>query len=72
MAPLGIIIGSFWGQSDTVVTQSPPTSEVGGSNPGPYAGNLIVAYEWLAVYRTLTNSTGMHWFLLPTKLPVVL
>ena len=38
----------------------PPTFGVGGSNPGPYAGKLVVAYQWLAVHRTLTNC--MHWF----------
>ena len=30
----------------------PPTSEVGGSNPGPYVGKLIIAYRWSAVYYT--------------------
>ena len=33
------------GHSGAVVTHSPPTSEVGGSNTGPYVGKLIVAYS---------------------------
>ena len=33
-------------------SHSPPTSEVGGSNPGPYVGKLVVAFRWLAVYST--------------------
>ena len=40
------------GHGGSVVTHSPPTSEVGGSNPGPYMGKLVVAYRWLAVYST--------------------
>ena len=40
------------GHGDTVVTHSPPTSEVSGSNPGPYVGKLVVAYRWSAVYTT--------------------
>ena len=36
----------------TVLTHSPPTSEVGGSNPGPYVGKLVIAYQWSALYRT--------------------
>ena len=39
----------IWGQGGTVVTHSPPTSEVGGSNPGRYVGKLVVAYRWSAV-----------------------
>ena len=35
-----------------VATQSPPTSGVCGSNPGPYMGKLIVADRWSAVYST--------------------
>ena len=31
-------------ERDTVATHSPPTSEVGGSNPRPYAEKLVVAY----------------------------
>ena len=27
-----------------VVTHSPPTFEVGGSNPGPYVEKLVAAY----------------------------
>ena len=43
---------TYRGQGGTLVTHSPPTSEVGGSNPGPYVGKLVVAYRWLAVYST--------------------
>ena len=35
-----------------VVTHSPPTSEVGGSNTRPYVGKLVVNYLGLAVYST--------------------
>ena len=41
-------------QSGTVITHSPPTSEVGGSNPGTTVGKLVVAYQ-LSSVRTLTN-----------------
>ena len=40
------------GGGATVATHSPPTSEVGGSNPGPDVGKLVVAYQWSAVYST--------------------
>ena len=40
------------GQGGTVITHSPPTSEVGGSNPEPYVGKMLVSYRWLAVYST--------------------
>ena len=30
----------------------PPTSEVGGSNPKPYLGKMVVSYQWLPVYST--------------------
>ena len=36
-----------------VVTHLSLISEVLSSNPGPYLGKLIVAYQWLAVYSTL-------------------
>ena len=32
------------GHGSTVVTHLSPTSEVSGSNPGPYVGKLVVAY----------------------------
>ena len=32
------------GYGGAVVTHSPPTSEVGGSNLGRYGGKLVVAY----------------------------
>ena len=35
-----------------VVTQFPPISEVGSSNPKPYVGQLVVAYRWSAIYST--------------------
>ena len=40
------------GHGGAEVTHLPPTSEVGGSNPGPYVGKLVVAYRWSAVYST--------------------
>ena len=40
------------GHSSIVATRLPPTSEVGGSNPRPYVGNLVVAYGWSGVYST--------------------
>ena len=40
------------GHSGAVVTHLPSTSEICGSNPGPYVGNLVVAYQWLALYGT--------------------
>ena len=40
----------FRGHGGTVVTHSPPTSEVGGSNPN--VGKLVVTYRWSAVYST--------------------
>ena len=41
------------GHGGAVVTHSPPTSEVGGSHPGPYVGKLVVAYQWLVVNRRI-------------------
>ena len=41
-----------WGYGGAVVTHSPPTSEVGGSNSAPYVGKLVVSYHWLEVYST--------------------
>ena len=37
------IVSGGLGQGGAVVTHSPPTSEVGGSNPGLYVGKLAVA-----------------------------
>ena len=51
------------GHSDAVVTHSPPTSEVSGSNPRPYVGKLAVAYQWLAVYSTEPSPTVCNGFL---------
>ena len=47
--------GGGGGYSGAVVTHSPPTSEVGGSNPGLCVGKVVVAYQCLQ-YRTFTNS----------------
>ena len=33
------------GHGGAVVIHSPPTSEVGSSNPGPYVDKLVVAYH---------------------------
>ena len=38
--------------AESVVTQSHPTSEVGGSNPEPYVGKMVVSYRWSVVYST--------------------
>ena len=35
-----------------MVINSPNISEVGGSNPIPYVGKLVVAYHWSAAYST--------------------
>ena len=43
-----------------VITQSPITSEIDGSNPGPYVGKLVVAYRWSAVYSTKTLTNCMY------------
>ena len=43
-----------------MVTQSPPSSEVCGSNPRPYVGKLEVAYQWLAVYSTKSWKLGTN------------
>ena len=48
-----------------VVTHSPPTPEVGSSNPGPYVGKLVVAYRWSAVYSTEPRPTVCTGFLCP-------
>ena len=44
--------GFFLSNGYTVVTHSPPTSEVSGSNPGPYVKKMVFAYRWSAVYST--------------------
>ena len=33
------------------------TSEVSGSDPGPYVGKLVVTYRWSAVYSTKPSPT---------------
>ena len=40
------------GGGGTVVKQSSPTYEVSISNPEPYVGELVVSYQWSAVYGT--------------------
>ena len=44
------------------VTHSPPTSEVGGLNPGPYVGQLVVAYRSALVYSAESSPTSMYSF----------
>ena len=39
-----LLIITFGGHSGIVVTYLPPTSEVGGLNPGPFVGKFVVAY----------------------------
>ena len=47
------VIQSCWrGHGGVVVTHSPPTSEVCGSNPRPYVGKLVDVYRWSADYST--------------------
>ena len=40
------------GQGGELATHLSPTSEVGGSNPGPYVGKLVAVYLWSAVSST--------------------
>ena len=40
------------GHGGAVVTHSPTTPEVCGSNARPYLETLVVAYQWSAVYST--------------------
>ena len=40
------------GHGGAVVTYSPPTTEVGGSNPEPYVGKMVVSYSWMAAHKT--------------------
>ena len=40
------------GHNGAVVTHSPLTSDFVGSNPGPYVGKLVIAYQWSAVCST--------------------
>ena len=50
-----------------MVAYSIPTSEVGGSNPRPYVGKLVVSYRWLAVYSTESLPTVCNDFLCPYR-----
>ena len=47
----------------TLVTRSPPTFEVGGSNPEPYVGKMVVSYRWLLVCCTEPRPTVCTGFL---------
>ena len=40
-----LYIFSMFYHGGVVVTHSPPTSEVGGSNPKPYVGKMVIAYR---------------------------
>ena len=51
-----------WGEA-TVVTHSSPTFEVCNSNPKPYVGNLVVAYQWSTVNSTEPGLTVCTAFL---------
>ena len=42
----------YWGHDYAVATHSPPTPEVCSSNPEPYAGKMVVSYQWPAIYST--------------------
>ena len=52
------------GHGGTTVTHLPPHSEVGGSNPRPDEGKLVVAYRCSGVYST----NCMCWFPLSIRL----
>ena len=41
-----------WGHGGALVIQWPLTSEVGGSNPEPRLGKMVVSHQWSAVYST--------------------
>ena len=53
------------GHGVAVVTRSPPTSEISGSNAGPCVGKLVVSYRWSAVYSTEPWPTVCTSFLCP-------
>ena len=40
-----LYIFSLFCHDGVVVTHSTPTSEVGSSNPRPYVGKLVIAYQ---------------------------
>ena len=50
--PTNIAVTLYGGHDGIMVTNSLRTSEVSGSNPGPYVGKLVVAYRWSVVYST--------------------
>ena len=54
------------GHSSAVVTHSPPTSKVGGSNPGPYVGKLVVSLPLVGSLQNL-DTNCMYWFPPPIK-----
>ena len=56
-------------RSSEVVTHLPPTSEVSGSNPGPYVGKLVVTYQWSTVYSAEPLPTVWTGFLCPQNYP---
>ena len=60
------------GHGGAVVAHMSPTSEVDGSNPGPYVGKMVVSYRRSAVYGTKTLTNCMYWFPLPLILPVMI
>ena len=64
----------YGGHNNTVVTHSPPTSEVSGSNPGPYVGKLVVFLPMVSSFtvQNLDTSTVCTGFLRPQKLPFVI
>ena len=65
----GCFIHGFRGHSGVVVTHSPATSEVCGSNPVLYVGTLVVAHRWSAVYSTVSWLTVFTGFLCPQNYP---
>ena len=43
-----------------MVTHSPPTSEVGGSNQGPYVRKLVVAYAPFTLQAVVPRLEVFH------------
>ena len=57
------------GQVGAVVTYLTSTSAVGGPNPRPYVGKLVITYRWLAVYSTEPLPNVCSGFHLPQNYP---
>ena len=53
-----------------MVTHTPPTSEVSFSNPRPYVGKLVLAYQWPNGQQFTVQN--LDYVLVSTKLTVVI